>query len=111
MDSFDSMLLSLVTFFPLLGVAALLLLPGKRPAALRWTALVTSIVTFGISLGVLARFDPGEPGLPLVTRLPWIQVAGWDIDYHLGVDGLSLLLVLLTPFLTPISLLSTWTAG
>ena len=110
MDSFDPMLLTLVTFFPLLGVAALLLLPGKRPAALRWTALVTSIVTFGISLGVLARFDPGEPGLQLVTRLPWIQVAGWDIDYHLGVDGLSLLLVLLTTFLTPISILSTWTA-
>jgi NADH-quinone oxidoreductase subunit M len=48
--------------------------------------------------------------LQLVTRLPWIRVAGWDIEYHLGVDGLSLLLVLLTTLLTPISILSTWSA-
>ncbi len=110
MDSFDPMLLTLVTFFPLAGVAALLLIPGQRAAALRWTALVTSLLTFAISLVMLARFDAAEPGLQLVTRLPWIRVAGWDIDYHLGVDGLSVLLVLLTTLLTPISILSTWSA-
>ncbi len=110
MDSFDPMLLTLVTFLPLLGVLVLLLLPGKRAAALRSTALVASLVTFAVSLVVLSRFDHSEPGLQLVTRLPWIRVAGWDIEYHLGVDGLSLLLLLLTTFLTPISILSTWHA-
>jgi NADH-quinone oxidoreductase subunit M len=46
----------------------------------------------------------------MVIDLPWIQVAGWNIDYHMGVDGLSILLLLLTTFLTPISILSTWSA-
>jgi NADH-quinone oxidoreductase subunit M len=46
----------------------------------------------------------------MVINLPWIQVAGWNIAYHMGVDGLSILLLLLTTFLTPISILSTWTA-
>lgn len=110
MNGFDPLLLTLVTFFPLVGVVVILALPRERKNALRWTALVTSVLTFLISLGMLARFDPMEPGLQLVTRLPWIRMAGWDIDYHLGVDGLSLLLVLLTTFLTPISILSTWTA-
>ena len=73
-------------------------------------ALITSLVTFGISIAVLAQFDPANPDLQLVVNLPWIQVAGWNIAFHLGVDGLSILLVLLTTFLTPISILSTWTA-
>src|SRR5512139_2428197 len=110
MNSFDPLLLTLVTFFPLLGVLVLLILPGKRTNALRWTGLITSILTFVVSLGVLARFDPGQADLQLVTRLPWIRVAGLEIEYHLGVDGLSLLLVLLTTLLTPISILSAWTA-
>ena len=46
----------------------------------------------------------------MVVNIPWIQVAGWEISYFLGIDGLSILLVLLTTFLTPISILSTWTA-
>jgi len=48
--------------------------------------------------------------LQMVINLPWIQVAGWNIAFHMGVDGLSILLLLLTTFLTPISILSTWTA-
>jgi NADH-quinone oxidoreductase subunit M len=83
--------------------------PEQKNAA-RWTALITSLITFGISLWVLAQFDASEADLQLVINLPWIQVSDWDISYHLGVDGLSILLVLLTTLLTPISILSTWTA-
>ncbi|GAB4504818.1 MAG: NADH-quinone oxidoreductase subunit M [Anaerolineales bacterium] len=102
--------LTLVTFFPLLGVLVLLLLPGENKNALRWTALVTSLATFGISLWVLSLFNASNPDLQLVAKYDWITVAGWNIQYHMGLDGLSILLMLLTTFLTPISILSTWTA-
>jgi NADH-quinone oxidoreductase subunit M len=68
------------------------------------------LITFGISLAVLAQFNPADPDLQLVVNVPWIPVAKWQIHFHLGVDGLSILLVLLTTLLTPISILSTWTA-
>jgi NADH-quinone oxidoreductase subunit M len=103
-------ILSLVTFLPILGVIALIFVPKERNVAMRWVALVTSLITFAFSLAMLALFDRTQPDLQLVVRLPWIRVAGWTIEYHMGVDGLSLLLVLLTTLLTPISILSTWTA-
>jgi NADH-quinone oxidoreductase subunit M len=102
--------LTLLTFFPLLGVLVLLFIPGDRKEAIRWTTLVTTLVTFGISLWVLTMFNASNVDLQLVAKYNWITVAGWNIQYHLGVDGLSILLVLLTAFLTPISILSTWTA-
>jgi len=102
--------LTLLTFFPLLGVLILFFIPSDRKDALRWTALAVSLVTFGISLWVLSMFEPSNPDLQLVAQYDWITVAGWNIQYYLGVDGLSILLVLLTTFLTPISILSTWTA-
>ena len=102
--------LNLVTFFPLLGVLVLLFLNKEQKNAARWVALITSLITFGISLWVLALFKPGNPDLQLVVNIPWIEVAGWNISYFMGVDGLSILLVLLTTLLIPISILSTWTA-
>src|SRR5574338_920194 len=102
--------LTLLTFFPLLGMLALLFIPSDRKDLLRWTALGTSLVTFLISLWVLSMFKASNPDLQLVARYDWITVAGWNIQYHLGVDGLSILLVLLTTFLTPLSILSTWRA-
>jgi len=102
--------LTLVTFFPLLGALVMLFLRAEQKNTARWVALITSLITFGISIAVLMQFKPSDPGLQLVINQPWIQVADWNISYHLGVDGLSILLVLLTTFLTPISILSTWTA-
>ena len=102
--------LTLLTFFPLLGILVLFFIPSDNKNALRWTALVTSLVTFGISLWVLAMFNPADVNLQMVAKYNWITVAGWNIQYHLGIDGLSILLLLLTTFLTPISILSTWTA-
>ncbi len=102
--------LTLLTFFPLLGVLVLLFIPNDKKSALRWTTLVTTLITFGISLWVLSQFDASNVNLQLVAKYDWITVAGWNIQYSLGIDGLSILLVLLTAFLTPISILSTWTA-
>ncbi len=102
--------LTLVTFFPLVGVLVLLFLRPEQKNAARWVALIASLVTFGISLAVLAQFNPSNPDLQLVVDLPWIPVASWEIHYFLGVDGLSILLLLLTTLLSPISILSTWTA-
>jgi NADH-quinone oxidoreductase subunit M len=102
--------LNLVIFFPLVGVLVLLLLPAEKKSLMRWTALLASLVTFGLSIWMLTMFDKSNPDLQLGLNLPWIQVAGWNINYAVGVDGLSILLVLLTTFLSPISILSTWTA-
>ena len=102
--------LTLLTFFPLVGILVLFFIPSDNKNALRWTALITSLVTFGISIWVLTMFEASDPNLQLVEKYNWITVGGWNIQYHLGIDGLSILLVLLTTFLTPISILSTWTA-
>jgi NADH-quinone oxidoreductase subunit M len=102
--------LTLLTFFPLVGILILFFIPSDRKDALRWTALITSLITFGLSLWVLGMFNASEPNLQLVAQYNWITVAGWNIQYYLGIDGLSILLVLLTSFLTPISILSTWTS-
>jgi NADH-quinone oxidoreductase subunit M len=102
--------LTLVAFFPLVGVLVLLFLKEAQKNLIRAIALAASLITFGVSIWVLTLFNAADPGLQLVVNLPWIQVAGWNIAYHMGVDGLSILLVLLTTFLTPISVLSTWTA-
>jgi len=102
--------LTLLTFFPLVGVLVILFMNSEAKSAIRWTALVTTLLTFGISLWVLTQFKAANPDLQLEAKYSWIQVAGWDIQYYLAVDGLSILLVLLTGLLTPISILSTWTA-
>lgn len=101
---------NLVTFSPLVGVLILFFINPEKKVLFRWVALLTSLVTFGISLVLLSNFDASNPNLQMVTNLPWIQVAGWNISYYMGVDGLSILLILLTTFLTPIALLSTWSA-
>ncbi len=103
-------ILTLVTFFPLIGVVVLLFLKEEQRDVIRWVALGTSLFTFVLSLVMLGRFNASEGGLQMVVTVPWISVARWNIQYALGVDGLSILLVLLTTLLTPISILSTWTA-
>jgi NADH-quinone oxidoreductase subunit M len=102
--------LVVMTFFPLLGVLALLFLKPEQKNTTRWVALITSLITFVLSLLMLVQFDPSSGEIQLEVQQSWIKVAGWNIDFYMGVDGLSILLVLLTTLLTPISILSTWTA-
>lgn len=102
--------LTLLTFFPLVGVLVILFLNAEQKNAIRWVAMATSLITFGISIWVFSMFDSSNPNLQLEAKYNWINVARFNIYYYLGVDGLSILLVLLTTILTPISILCTWTA-
>ncbi|HVN53076.1 MAG TPA: NADH-quinone oxidoreductase subunit M [Anaerolineaceae bacterium] len=101
-------LLSLVTFLPLVGAIIILLIPEERKTVIRWTALVVSSIAFVLSLIILSRFDATDPGLQIEVSVPWVSIGGWLVSYHLGVDGISILLLLLTTFLCPIAILSTW---
>jgi NADH-quinone oxidoreductase subunit M len=102
--------LVLLTFFPLAGLLVLLFLKDEWKKAIRWTALVTALLTFGISIWVLAQFQPAQAGLQMVYEGIWTDVGGAQITFAFGVDGLSILMVLLTTFLTPLAILSTWEA-
>ncbi len=101
----QSHLLSVIAFLPLLGVPALLLLRSEDHVWIRRIALAVSLAEFAISLLLLPGFDSGAPGFQFVEMHPWI---GQAIHYHIGVDGISLFLVLLTTFLTPLAILCSW---
>ena len=96
-------ILSLVTFVPLLGAAAILLMP--KPGSARWIALATTFFTFALSLVMWCQFDPANPGFQLVEKLDWL---GGGISYHMGVDGISLLFVVLTAGLMPFCIAASW---
>ena len=98
------MLLSAVVFLPLLFALIVVAWPNHK--TLRHLAFGLSIVEFLISLGILEKFVSGSSQLQMVEQFPWIERFG--ITYFFGIDGLSLWLVLLTTFLTPIILLGAW---
>jgi len=102
--------LTLTTFLPVIGVLVILFLKPEWKNAIRWVALVTSIATFAISLVMLSYFQVGNPDMQMEIDVPWFQFVNWDIHYHLGVDGLSIFLILLTTLLTAVSILSSWSA-
>ncbi|MEO0337225.1 MAG: Fe-S-binding domain-containing protein, partial [Pseudomonadota bacterium] len=99
------MLLSLLIFLPFAYALLVMLLPEKfsRPVS-----LALSGIHFVFSLILLARFDVGTPDLQFVERIEWVKSFG--IHYFVGIDGISLWLVLLTTFLTPLTILGSWTA-
>lgn len=99
-------LLSSVLFLPVLGAVVLTGFPREQTNAIRWGALITMLVTFGLSLALWPLCDLSSPDMQLSERVPWIGSLG--IFYHVGVDGISLPLVLLTTFLSPLALLSAW---
>jgi NADH-quinone oxidoreductase subunit M len=107
----DANLLSAVVFLPILTALGLMApsLFGARMSEGVWkgTALLSSLIGFLLSLRLWARFDPTAGGMQLVERAEWIPDYG--IQYYLGVDGISLFLVVLTAFLLPIILLASWT--
>ncbi len=99
-------LLSLTIFFPLFGAFILLFINREKKKLLRYTALITSIITFLFSLGLFLYFRENQIGFQFVTKIEWIK--NLNISYHIGIDGISLLLILLTTFLTPLTILSAW---
>jgi NADH-quinone oxidoreductase subunit M len=100
-------LLSTLVWLPTLGAAALLLLDRRDTRRLRQVALAVSTATFLVSGLLWVGFDRGRSGMQFVEQRAWIPGAG--ISYHLGVDGISVLLVLLTTLLAPLCILSAWT--
>ena len=103
-----SSVLPVITFLPLVGAFFVLLLPGRNGGVIRAVGLVATLLTFLVSLQVLFCFVPGEAGMQFTSEHPWIPDLG--ISFSMGVDGISLFLVMLTTFLMPITLLSSWNA-
>jgi NADH-quinone oxidoreductase subunit M len=99
-------LLTLIVFSPLVGAALLAVLPREPVGGVRRVALAFALVPLALSLWMLARFVAGVGDFQLVERAQWIPQ--WGIEYRLGVDGVSLFLVLLTTVLTPIVVLASW---
>ncbi len=107
----DFPILSIVTFLPLVGALAILIIRGDEEVVARnakATALWTTLITFCLSLMLWTGFDRTSAAFQFVENSPWIESFG--IDYHMGVDGISVLFVLLSTFLTPICVLASWDA-
>ena len=107
----DLPLLTLVTFLPLVGAAFIISIRGEPDVVARNArnvALLTSLTTFVLSLGIWVAFDPTNPGFQLEERALWMP--DFNISYHMGVDGISVMFVLLSTLLTPICILASWTS-
>ncbi len=104
----DWPILSTVTFLPLVGVVLILLIRDDSENArrnIRSIALLTTAVTFVVSLFIWAGFDNSQAGFQMVEKHDWLDSG---ISYHMGVDGISMLFVILTTFLMPICILASW---
>lgn len=106
MDFIRAHILSIVTFLPLAGAFAVLLLPKNEHGQLRFTALFTSFIGFAASLPLLTMYDSEAGGMQLLEFHEWVPSVG--IGYRMGVDGIAVILIVLTTFLAPVVLLSTW---
>lgn len=109
--SFDSDILSLLILLPLAGAMLIAVLPyfvSMRECHLKVTAVFVTFAEFALSLPLFFRFDSSLSSVQFERLLPWFPDLG--INYHIGVDGLSILLVLLTTFIFPITILCSWNA-
>jgi NADH-quinone oxidoreductase subunit M len=100
-------ILSVLIFLPLAGMAAVAFVPGRNTRAVRLVTLAVTLLLFFLSLPLLASFGRSG-GMQFEERVPWIPALG--ISYHVGIDGISLFLLLLTTFLAPLVYLSAWNA-
>ncbi len=103
--------LSIITFTPLIGALLILALrltsrqaDARTDNGARWIAMITSLLTLAMSVWLVAAFDQSNPGYQFVELVPWFA----GISYHMGVDGISILFVLLTAFLLPICIAASW---
>jgi NADH-quinone oxidoreductase subunit M len=108
MDILGIPILSLLTFFPLVGAVVLLFINKERAETLRWVTLLFALVEFIVSLPLFFVFDSTTAAMQFVEDWWWVEAYG--ISYKVGIDGISLLLVLLTTFLTVLCILCSWSA-
>ena len=104
-----SNILSVMTFLPVVGVLLLLFIPKGSNGVLRSVALVTTLVTFLVTLPIVTGFQT-TADYQFVENVPWIAAGPFAMRYNIGIDGISFWLVVLTNFIMPIAVLSTWTA-
>lgn len=101
-------ILSLIIFSPLIGVLLMILV--KNETTIKWISALVTLITFLISLPLMWQFDKTNPSLQFVHRIPdWIVSGNLHVDYHFGLDGVALLLFVLTSFLFFISSVASWT--
>lgn len=101
----ETHLLSLILFLPALAAVVLLVIPRATSNFVRWSALLASLIPFGLSVYLWSRFDPAGVGYQFEEQYAWYEAIGSTL--HLGVDGLSLTMVLLTTLLTPLAILAS----
>ena len=104
MDLSSAPLLSIVMFMPLVGAVIIAFLNPDAKGNARWVALWTTVITFLISLIIWVKFDPTNAGFQFVEQRGWLDV----MQFKLGVDGISMLFVILTTFLMPLVILQSW---
>ncbi len=100
-------LISALLVVPLLGAGVLLFIPNAKEKAIKTTTLVTTLIVLAMSLPLYFSFITGA-GFQFEENIPWIP--SWGINYHVGIDGISLFIVLLTTLLSTIAILSSWSA-
>jgi NADH-quinone oxidoreductase subunit M len=99
-------LLSIVIWLPIAGGIAALALGSNRAPLVRWVSLAVSVLTFVVSIPLYTGFDPTTADMQFIEKVPWI--ARFSAFYNLGVDGISMPLILLTTFLTPLVVIAGW---
>ncbi len=99
-------LLTLILFVPTVGALALLLIPRERVREIRWAALIVSLIPLALSVFLWFTYDPAQSGFQFTEQAAWYDAI--NSSYHLGVDGISVPMVLLTTLLTPLALLISW---
>jgi NADH-quinone oxidoreductase subunit M len=106
MDFLNAHLLSAILFIPAIAAVVMLFLPPDRQGLLRWFALIASLVPFALSIYMLSGFNSSAAGFQFEERHDWYAAIGSSL--HLGVDGLSLTMVMLTTLLTPLAILASF---
>ena len=104
----DATLLNLVLYLPLIGIALITAVSGRQEELVRRVSLAVMLVQFVLAAYLYLRFDATTPGLQFETRIAWIS--DWGVYYHIGLDGMNLLLVMLTAFLGPLVVAGAFTA-
>ena len=102
----EDSILTLVTFFPLIGAVLLVFVPSTQHSTIKGLSLIVSFITMLLSFWLYSMFDPNAVGMQFETNIPWVRSLG--IGYHLGIDGISLLLIVLTTVLTVLCVIAAW---
>ncbi len=103
-------ILSVLILLSFLGGWLVLLVPGANEKWIKACALAIALLIFVLSVALYLRFDPRVAEMQFVEQYRWIHSGPIHVDYHLGIDGISLLLILLTTFITPLAMLASWSA-